>query len=123
MSTAVAHAPESEEPPADSASRAGRIIGVLIILQMVGSAVVNFGIEVRVFDPPGFLINAASHSNQIGFAALLALAMEATWVGIAITAYPIFHQRTPRLALSCSPAWECHCLAIPWSSRSSRHSA
>jgi hypothetical protein len=82
-----------------AASRAGRIIGLLIIIQMVGSAMVNFVLEAPLFDAPGFLVNAASHSRQIGLGALLGLIIEALWVGIAIAAFPIFCQRTRTMAL------------------------
>ena len=33
--------------------RAGRIIGVLIIIQMVAGAIVNFALEAPLFDAPG----------------------------------------------------------------------
>lgn len=82
-----------------SASRAGRIIGVLIIIQMVGGTMVNFVLEAPLFGPPGFLVNAAYHSRQIGLAALLGLVIEALWVGIAVTAFPIFWERTRTMAL------------------------
>jgi hypothetical protein len=57
----------------EASSRAGRIIGGLIVIQMVGSAVVNFAMEAPLFGPPGFLVNAAPHSRQIGLAVLLGL--------------------------------------------------
>ncbi len=62
----------------EAASRAGRIVGVLIIMQMVGSGIVNFVLEPRLLGAPGFLVNAASHSRQIGLAVLLGLVTEAT---------------------------------------------
>jgi len=79
--------------------RAGRIIGVLIIIQMVGGGMVNFTLEAPLFGAPGFLVNAASHSQQLGLAVLLGLVTEALWVGIAITAFPIFGRRTQTMAL------------------------
>jgi hypothetical protein len=82
-----------------TASRAGRIIAVLIILQMIGSAVVNFVLEAPLFEAPGFLVNAAPHAQQIGLAALIGMTIEALWLGIAITAFPIFYQRTQTMAL------------------------
>ncbi len=83
----------------EAAIRAGRIIGVLIIIQMVGGVMVNFVLEAPLFGAPGFLVNAASHSRQIGLAAVLGLVIEALWVGIAITAFPVFYQRTRTMAL------------------------
>lgn len=82
-----------------AAIRAGRIIGVLIILQMIGAPIVNFVLEAPLFDPPGFLVNAASHARQIGLAAVLGLIIEALWVSRAITAFPVFYQRSRTMAL------------------------
>ena len=81
------------------ASRAGRIIGILIVIQMVGGTMVNFVLEAPLFGAPGFLVNAASHSRQIGLAALLGLVTEALWIGIAVTAFPIYWQRARAMAL------------------------
>jgi Domain of unknown function (DUF4386) len=83
----------------EAARRAGRIIGALIIIQMVVGGLVNFTLEAPLFGAPGFLANAASHSQQLGLAALLGVATEALWVGIAITAFPIFGQRSQTMAL------------------------
>ena len=55
----------------EAASRAGRIIGVFIIIQMIGSGMVNFVMEGPLSDAPGFLVNAAPHSRQIAAAVLL----------------------------------------------------
>src|SRR5215831_7756124 len=82
-----------------AASRAGRIIGVSIIIQMVGSAIVNFFLEAPLFEAPGYLFNAAPHSRRIGLAAVLGLSIEALWVAIAVTAFPIFYQHTRAMAL------------------------
>src|SRR5689334_3875485 len=81
------------------AGRNARIIGVLIIFQMVGSYLVNFVLEAPVFEAPGFLVNAASHSQQLGLAVLLGLVTEALWIGIAVTAFPIFSNRTKTVAI------------------------
>ena len=43
----------------EAASRAGRIIGVFIIIQMIGSGIVNFVMEGPLSEAPGFLVNAA----------------------------------------------------------------
>ncbi|MGA7538960.1 MAG: DUF4386 family protein [Steroidobacteraceae bacterium] len=68
--------------------RAGRIVGALIIIQMILAVVLNFVLEAPLFGAPGFLVSAAHHSRQIGLAALLGLITEALWVGIAITVLP-----------------------------------
>jgi hypothetical protein len=79
--------------------RTGRVIGVLIITQMIFSVLVNFVLEAPLFDAPGFLVNAAHYSRQIGFAAVLGLITEALWVGIAVTVFPFVcrHSRTMTL--------------------------
>ena len=43
----------------EAASRAGRVIGVFIIIQMIGSGIVNFVMEGPLSEAPGFLVNAA----------------------------------------------------------------
>ena len=83
----------------EAESRAGRIIGALVIVQMICAVMVNFVLEAPLFDAPGFLINAAHYSRQIGFAALLGLMTEAIWVGIAITAFPFFYRCSRAMTL------------------------
>jgi hypothetical protein len=82
-----------------AASRAGRIIGILLLLQMLGSAVVNFGLESPLFDPPGFLVNAAPHASLVGMAAVVGLVIEALWIAIAVTLFPFVRDRAPALTL------------------------
>ncbi|MGE5231976.1 MAG: DUF4386 domain-containing protein [Deltaproteobacteria bacterium] len=82
-----------------AAGRAGRIIGVLIIIQMVGGGLVNSLLEAPLFGAPGFLVNAAPHSQQIALGALLGLLTEALWVGVAVAAFPILWLRARALAL------------------------
>jgi hypothetical protein len=82
-----------------AARGAGRIIGVLLLAQMVGGVLVNFVLTAPLFGPPGFLVSAAAHSQQIGLSVLLGLATSALSLGIAITAFPAFRQYTQALAL------------------------
>jgi len=87
--------------PLQSAGRkAALTIGVLILAQMAGSALVNFFAEAPLFDGGGFLINAASHSHEIAAAVFLAIVIEATWVAIAILAFPILAEDSLRSALA-----------------------
>jgi Domain of unknown function (DUF4386) len=83
----------------ETARSAGRMIGVLIIIQMVAGGIVNFVLEAPLFGAPGFLVNAAAHSQQLGLAALLGLVMEGLWLGVTILAFPIFAQRSQSMAL------------------------
>ena len=77
----------------------GRIIGVLIIIQLGLSVMVNFVLEAPLFGQPGFLVNAVHYSRQLGVAVLLGLLTEALWLAIAITAFPLFHRYSRTLAL------------------------
>lgn len=82
-----------------AARRAGRIIGVLIIIQMVGGAMVNVVLEAPLFGAPGFLVNAAPHGWQIGLAAIVGLVTEGLWVGVAVAAFPILWQHARAMTL------------------------
>jgi hypothetical protein len=66
----------------DTPRRRAQIIGLLLILYMVGSGVVDFALK----GAPPFL------------APLLGILTEAFWPAIAVVAYPILHPRSPRLA-------------------------
>jgi len=81
----------------DAAVRAGRIIGALIIFRMVGSSLVNFGLEAPLFGTPGFLNNAAAHSTQIAVGALLGIGTEALWLATAVIAFPFLFERARTL--------------------------
>ncbi len=82
-----------------TASAAGRIVGVLILAQMIGGVLVNFVLTAQRFGSRGFLVNAAPHSPQIAVSVLLGLALGALSIGIAITAFPVFRQYTHSLSL------------------------
>jgi hypothetical protein len=83
-----------------SAKSVGRIIGVLLLLQIAGGVLVNFVLMEPVFAAPGgFLVNAAAHSLQVSLAVLLGLAMGLLALGIAITAFPVFRQFSYAMAL------------------------
>jgi hypothetical protein len=83
----------------ETARRASRVIGALILAQMVGGVLVNLVLTAPLFGEPGFLLNAAPHSRQIGVSVLLGLTMGAIWVAIAITAFPAFREHSEALAL------------------------
>jgi hypothetical protein len=81
------------------ASSAGRIIGALMLAQMVCAFFVNFVLQSPLFGAPGFLVNAAPHSLQISLSVLLGLATGALLLGISIAAFPVFRQYTQAMAL------------------------
>jgi uncharacterized protein DUF4386 len=83
----------------DDPGRAGRVVAVLMIIQMVGGTVVNFVLEAPLFEAPGFLVNAALHPRQLGVAAVTGLITEALWIAIAVTAFSTFWQRSRTMAL------------------------
>ena len=83
----------------EAESHAGRIIGALVIIQMLFGVLVNFVLEAPLFDAPGFLVNAAHYSRQIGIAALLGLITEALWVGIAVKVFPLFYRHSRTMTL------------------------
>lgn len=83
-----------------AAKRAGRIIGAVIIVQMVGGFLLNFVLEAPLFGAPGFLVNAAPHALQVGVAALSGLVTEGLWLVTAVVVLPFFWQRSQRHALA-----------------------
>lgn len=83
----------------DAETRVGRVIGALIITQLIFSVLVNFVLEAPLFGAPGFLVNAAHYPRQTGCAALLALITEGLWVGIAVTALPLFYRHSRAMTL------------------------
>jgi hypothetical protein len=78
---------------------AGRIVGILLLLQFIGGLLVNFVFMEPVFAAPGFLSNAAGHSLLISVSVLLGLMTSLTSVAIAITAYQVFRQYSQAMAL------------------------
>ena len=83
----------------DAAKRVGRIIGLLLLAQGVGSFVMNFVLVRPITRPPGFLVNAAGSPVQLTLSVLLGLAIGATTLGIAIAAFPLFRRYSPAMAL------------------------
>jgi len=83
----------------DTPTSSGRLIGVLILIQMIGGYLDNFVLMAPVIAPPGFLVNAAGHSLQISVSAILGLATGLLCVGIAVTAFPVFRKRSETMAI------------------------
>lgn len=74
------------------AKTAGRIVGTLLVLLIVGGVVGNFVLTAPVFAAPGYLVNAAAHPLNLSFSTLVGIATGAISLGIAITAYPILRR-------------------------------
>jgi hypothetical protein len=83
----------------DATRNAGRVVGVLLLLQIVAGGYVNFGLLERVFAAPGYLVNAAANSLEMGLAAVLGLALGLVSVGIGVTAFPVFRRHSETMAL------------------------
>jgi hypothetical protein len=83
-----------------TAKSVGRMIGVLLLVQIAAGVLVNFVLMEPIFaEPPGFLVNAAAHSLQLGLTVVLGLVTGALTAGIAIAAYPVFRQYSQAMAL------------------------
>lgn len=82
-----------------TAKNAGRTIAVLMLLQMVGAPLMNFGLMGPVTRPPGFLENAAANAPQIAIAVLIGIALGAVSIGMAIVAWPVLRQRSQAMAM------------------------
>jgi len=77
----------------------GRIIGVLLLIQLVIGITVNFALLDPIFAAPGFLVNASAHPSKMALAALLGIVTGALSVGVAVTAFRAFRQSSQAMAL------------------------
>ena len=80
-------------------NRAGRIIGCIVLVQLVGGILTNFFLTAPLFGSPGFMVNAAIYSQQIGLAVLVGLAMGGLSIALATTLFPILREYNLALAL------------------------
>lgn len=79
--------------------KTGRIVGVLLLLQVAAGILLNFVFTAPLFGEPGFLINAAPHANQIAQSVLLSIAMGLVSLTIACLLYPLLKAYSQPLAL------------------------
>lgn len=79
--------------------KTGRIIGVLVLVQVALGILSNFVFTAPLFGEPGFLINAAPHANQIAMSALIGIAMGLLSLSIACLLYPLFKPYSQPMAL------------------------
>ena len=82
-----------------SITQLGRLIGVLLLLEVIAGILENFVLTAPLFGEPGFLINAAPHATQIGLSALLGVVMGLVSLAVASLLYPLFKRNAPALAL------------------------
>jgi hypothetical protein len=85
----------------DSAKAAGRVIGILLLVQAVLGSVVNFVLLAPgITGPSTFLTNAAPNATRLSFAALLLLVAGGVSLAISATAWMVFKRRSERLAIA-----------------------
>lgn len=77
----------------------GRIIGVLLLVQLIGGILVNFYLTAPLFGSPGFMVNGAVYAQQIGASALVSLIISGMTVMVAIVAFSLFRTHSKSLAL------------------------
>jgi hypothetical protein len=82
-----------------NSKKTGRLIGVLMLLQVIAGILLNFVFTAPLFGEPGFLINAAPHATQIAQSALTGIAMGLVSLAIASLLYPIFKAHSQPLAM------------------------
>ncbi len=82
-----------------SAKSMGRIIGILLLVQLAGLIVPFVLLHPLTTGPKGFLANAAGASFQIKVAVFLLFANCALTIGIAIAALPVFREYSEAMAL------------------------
>ena len=78
---------------------AGRIVGALILAQLVSGVLMNFVLTTPPLDDVAFLVTAAPHAGQIGLSALIGIATGALFVAIAIAAFPILRPQGQGIAI------------------------
>ncbi|MBZ5553236.1 MAG: DUF4386 domain-containing protein [Acidobacteriia bacterium] len=82
-----------------SAKSVGRIIGMLLFVQLAGLIVPFVLLHPLTMGSRYFLANAAASSFQIKVAVFLLFANCALTIGMAIVAYPVFRQYSAQMAL------------------------
>lgn len=82
-----------------SSSTAGKIVGALLLFQMVAGIWINFSLLQPLNGEPGFMVTGAVNSSRFGLTALLALASSSVNLLIATVGFRIFGKHNPLLAV------------------------
>ena len=83
-----------------TAKGVGRVIGSVVLVQMVAGAIENFVLLDPVNQPaPRFLVSAAANASQVSLAVLTEIANGGLALAIAITAWPLFRRCSEAMAL------------------------
>lgn len=84
-----------------SAKTLGRVMGLLLIVQVIIGSTVNFGLlGSTVMGPPGFLVNAAQNPMRMSLAAVLLIVAGFVSIAISTTVFPLFRRYTLRGAVA-----------------------
>jgi hypothetical protein len=78
---------------------AGRVIGALMLAQVIAMPIVNFVLLAPIDTPPGFFVNAAAHASTIPLAVLIGWIVGALSVAIAIAGWSHFRRHGDAPAL------------------------
>ncbi|MBI3789881.1 MAG: DUF4386 domain-containing protein [Gemmatimonadetes bacterium] len=79
--------------------RAGRIVGLTLLVEMVLAPIYNFRLLDPVFAAPGFLANAALHADGMALGVVLMLVTALAGVASGVVAWAPFRRTAPTLAL------------------------
>jgi hypothetical protein len=82
-----------------SAKSVGRIVGILLLAQIVVAFLAQFVLLARVSAPPGFLANAAGSPLQVRVSVLLWFVASGLTLAVAIVTLPVFRQYSERMAM------------------------
>ncbi len=82
-----------------SAKSVGRIIGVLLFVQLAGLIVPFVLLQSLTRGPRDYVANAAGFSSQIKVAVFLLFANCALTIGISIVGWPVFRRYSERMAI------------------------
>lgn len=77
----------------------GRLVGALLLLQMIAGVLVNFVLTAPLFQPPGFLVAAATHGDRIALSVGVGVLLGLLTAAIAVGVYAAARERAGTLAL------------------------
>ena len=77
----------------------GRIIGILLLVQVAGGISVNLFLTAPLFASGGFMVNASGHAQQIGLSVLVSLITTGLSLAVAILGFSAFRRTHPSLSI------------------------
>jgi hypothetical protein len=82
-----------------SVKSVGRIVGILLLAQVVVAFLAQFVLLARVSAPPGILLNAAGSALQVRVSVVLWLVASAMTLAVALAILPILRRYSERMVL------------------------